>query len=218
MFTASRNEATQHERRSGTQLLLPLLSFAPAPISLALAVDCAALHGKMRQIKLDMLTRLRQRPIKSFARRSGHRLDNARLSYSSLCRSLVRTLKSSRVVVSPVTVPPAGDFLEQSAHDFAAARFWQRFGKANFVRLGDRSDDAANVAAQLFAEFRGGLKSVLQRDKRDHALALDFVGPADDRGFGDGFVWLTSALSISEVPSRWPATFSTSSMRPTIQK
>src|SRR5438105_937786 len=33
-----------------------------------------------------------------------------------------------------------GNFLEQTAHNFSAARFWQRFRKSHFIRLRDRAD------------------------------------------------------------------------------
>ena len=54
----------------------------------------------------------------------------------------------------------------------------------------------------------------LQHDERDDRFAGQVVGPADHRGLGDQFGLATSADSISIVPRRWPATFSTSSMRP----
>ena len=34
-------------------------------------------------------------------------------------------------------VSTAGNLLEKTPHDFSAPRFGQRFGKTNFVRLGD---------------------------------------------------------------------------------
>jgi hypothetical protein len=49
-------------------------------------------------------------------------------------------------------------------------------------------------------------------------LARHVVGAADHRRLGHQRVGDTSADSISIVPMRWPETFSTSSMRPMIQK
>ena len=44
----------------------------------------------------------------------------------------------------------AGDFLEQTPHDFSAARFRQRLGKTHFIGFGDRADVLADVFAQFF--------------------------------------------------------------------
>src|SRR5437870_11806301 len=38
-----------------------------------------------------------------------------------------------------------GNFLEQTAHDFSAARFRQRFRESHFVRLRDRADVSADM-------------------------------------------------------------------------
>ena len=43
-----------------------------------------------------------------------------------------------------------GNFLEQPPHDLAAARFWQRFGESDFVRLRDRADVNADMIAQFY--------------------------------------------------------------------
>ena len=34
----------------------------------------------------------------------------------------------------------SGEFAEETAHDFSAARFWKRVGKADVVGLGESSD------------------------------------------------------------------------------
>src|SRR2546430_2756286 len=44
----------------------------------------------------------------------------------------------------------ACDFLEQTSHDFSAARFRQRLGEADLIRFRDRAD----VHADVFAQFQ----------------------------------------------------------------
>src|SRR5262249_14436273 len=50
-----------------------------------------------------------------------------------------------------------GQLLEQAPHDFARARFGERIGPANVVRLGERADVLADVIAQLVLELAGRL-------------------------------------------------------------
>ena len=50
---------------------------------------------------------------------------------------------------------PAGDFLQQPAHDFAAARFRQRLGEAHFIRLRDRADVLADMLRAVLPSALG---------------------------------------------------------------
>jgi hypothetical protein len=59
--------------------------------------------------------------------------------------------------------------------------------------------------------------ALLERHERHERLTLQIVGPTHHGGLGDERC-ATSALSISAVPRRWPATFTTSSTRPITQK
>ena len=43
----------------------------------------------------------------------------------------------------------AGNFFEEPSHDFAAARFWKRFGKTHFIGF----CNGANVLADVIAQF-----------------------------------------------------------------
>src|SRR6266566_854293 len=73
----------------------------------------------------------------------------------------------------------AGDFLEKASHDFSAARLWQCFSKANFVRLGDCADVRADMIAQFRFERTRRIDTCLQRDKGDNALTFQLVRPPD---------------------------------------
>ena len=139
-------------------------------------------------------------------------------SYSSASRSLAMTVKSSRVVVSPLTVPPAAICLSRRRMIFPQRVLGSASAKRMSSGLATAPISFATCWRSSVSELLARVKPSLQRHERDHALAFQFVGTADDRGLGDCFVWLTSALSTSAVPMRWPATLSTSSIRPTIQK
>ena len=82
----------------------------------------------------------------------------------------------------------------------------------------DRAELAVDASASLpFAACavlrRRHCARVLHDGEGDRHLALQRVGDADHRDFGDARMRLT-ASSISRVPSRWPATLITSSVRP----
>src|SRR5215831_15264776 len=66
----------------------------------------------------------------------------------------------------------ASDFLQKAPHDFAAARFWKRFGKTYFIRLRDAADVRADVIAQFFFQVTRGANSCFQRYKSDNSLPL----------------------------------------------
>ena len=94
-------------------------------------------------------------------------------------------LKSSSVVVSPVTALPRGDFLEQAAHDLAAARLRQRLGEADFVRRGHRADDRARRASSTPRAIPASASTpCLSVTKQTTRLALEFIGPPDHRRLG----------------------------------
>lgn len=83
---------------------------------------------------------------------------------------------------------PGADFLKEAAHDFPAASFGEGGGEADFVRFCNGTDGLADVVAEFLIEIIGGFDTAFEGDERDDALAFDFVGAADDGGFGDGFV------------------------------
>ena len=90
-------------------------------------------------------------------------------------------------------------------------------GEADVVGLGQGADFLADVVASVPAASSSLGSRRLERDEHGHGLALQFVRAGRPRPPRPPRGWLTSALSISIVLSRWPATFSTSSMRPMIQ-
>ena len=57
----------------------------------------------------------------------------------------------------------AGDFLEQSPHDFSAARFRQCLGEPDLVRLRDR----ANVNTDVFAPIASARGPLILRPRHD---------------------------------------------------
>ncbi len=89
-------------------------------------------------------------------------------------------------------------------------------GEANVVGHGQRADLPADVLLKLLPQLVAGVAAGGERDEHRHGLALQVVRPADGRGLGHRRVAHQRA-SISIVLSRWPETFSTSSMRPMIQ-
>ena len=90
-------------------------------------------------------------------------------------------LRSSIVVVSPLTAAPGRDILQQPAHDFPRARLRQRVGKADIVRRRHRANDRPHVRLQFFAQRFVRRDARLQRDKADDGLPLQLIGPADHR-------------------------------------
>src|SRR5260370_23729296 len=136
---------------------------------------------------------------------------------SSVARSLARTPKSSSVVVSPLASVPAAISLSNRRMILPL----RVFGSASVNR-------SASGLANLPTSFSVG--SVTERlssllafwpalsvTKTTRACPLSSSGrPTAAASATD--VLLTTALSISAVPMRCPATLSTSSMRPTTQK
>src|SRR5207244_8316859 len=66
----------------------------------------------------------------------------------------------------------ARDLLEQSPHDFAAARFWERFGEAHFIWFRDGTNMRADVIAYFHLQFATGMDSCFQCHKRDNSLSF----------------------------------------------
>lgn len=58
----------------------------------------------------------------------------------------------------------------------------------NFIGLGNGPDDFSNMVSQLFCKSVAGFDALFHGNEGDDALALDFMGSADDCGLGDGFV------------------------------
>ena len=65
------------------------------------------------------------------------------------CCSFASTLKSSSVVVSPVTFAPLAISFSSRRMIFPLRVFGKRFGKTDFIRLGNRADVLADVLAQF---------------------------------------------------------------------
>ncbi len=111
-----------------------------------------------------------------------------------------------------------GDVLQQAAHDFAGAGLGQ-VGRRRGCRRGGRwrrSSSRRGPSAPSSSSSVGSWPS-LSVTKAAMRLALHLVRlPTTAASATAG--WSTSALSTSIVPMRWPATFSTSSMRPRSQK
>ena len=113
------------------------------------------------------------------------------------------------------------DRAQQAPHDLARARLRQVVAEADVLRLRDRPDFLADPVAQFLRDLRAlrrlpGARASARRTRRPLRRSCRRAGrrrrlprPADSA---------TSADSISIVPSRWPDTFSTSSMRPMIVK
>src|SRR4029077_8524833 len=66
----------------------------------------------------------------------------------------------------------AGNFFEESSHDFAAARLWKRFGKTDFIGFCNGANVLADMIAQFLLQPAADLNSALHCHKRDHALTL----------------------------------------------
>jgi hypothetical protein len=73
------------------------------------------------------------------------------------------------------------------------------------------------VLLELVGQLLGVVDALLDRDEGGDGLPLDLVVDAPTTADSATLGWSTSALSTSMVPMRWPATFSTSSTRPSSQ-
>jgi hypothetical protein len=104
----------------------------------------------------------------SAARRGGPRRIDSLFRFAQFCQH-AEIFQRGRVAGD---LRAACNLFEQASHDLAAARFWQRFGKANFVRLGDCADVRADVIAQFCFQFTSGIDTCFQRHKCDDALTL----------------------------------------------
>ena len=80
------------------------------------------------------------------------------------------------------------EFFEEAAHDFAGTGFGEGGGEVNFVGAGDGANCLCHVGAEFLIEFGTVEDASFQSDEGDDALAFDFVGAADDCGFGDCLV------------------------------
>ncbi len=112
-----------------------------------------------------------------------------------------------------------GDFLEQAAHDFAAAGFGEGVGEADVVGFGDGADLGGDVGAEFYFQRGRDVDVTARSDEGDEGLTFQRVGAADDGRLRR----LSGARRGRSRPRRcksmrWLATLSTSSMRPTIQK
>lgn len=91
--------------------------------------------------------------------------------YSSDAANFANTLKSSSVVVSPVTFAPLAISLRRRRM-ILPLRVWKGFGKAHFVRLCNCADVRADVIAQFLFESTINFNSTFHRHKRDNPLTL----------------------------------------------
>ena len=101
-------------------------------------------------------------------------------------------------------------------YGIAAAGFGQGGCEADVVGHGQGADLLADVGLELLAQVFGRLAAV-ERDEHRDRLALDFVRPADGRGFGDRRMAHQGAFDLDRARAGGRDTFSTSSMRPMIQ-
>ena len=124
---------------------------------------------------------------------------------------------SSSVVMSPRTAPLVA--ISRSRRRMILPE--RVLGSASVKRIssGRASAPISLTTCSPSAFFSSALRrhAALERHEGDDRLPLQLVAAADHRRLGDAGVQ-TSALSISAVPRRWPATLSTSSMRPMTQK
>src|SRR4051812_18907633 len=72
----------------------------------------------------------------------------------------------------PFHFPTAGEFFQQSPHDFSAARFWQRIGESNLIRLGETADLPGDAVDEFLLQLLRRPLSALERDERRDALPL----------------------------------------------
>jgi hypothetical protein len=117
----------------------------------------------------------------------------------------------------PQDLSARGDLFEQPPHDLARARLGKRVGEANRVGPGEAADlvgDVLGEAPRLSSPWRLPGRSVTNATR---AWPLSSSGRPTTAASATARC-ATSALSISAVPRRWPATFTTSSTRPMSQK
>ena len=151
------------------------------------------------------------RPVSVLVRTSGHGL-------LVLLAQPREHRESSSVVVSPVVSLPAA--MSRSRRRMILPL--RVFGSESVKRMSSGRAKApislATCAPQLLLERVARLHARLRASRRRRcAWPLSSSGrPTTAASATAG--WLTSALSTSIVPSRWPATLSTSSTRPMIQK
>src|SRR2546422_6456481 len=90
------------------------------------------------------------------------------LRFGQFCQH-TEVLERSRVACN---LRAAGDFFQQSAHNFATAGFWKRFGKTDFVWFCNRPDVHANMLAQFRFQSAGDANARFQRHKSNDALSF----------------------------------------------
>src|SRR5438270_25072 len=90
----------------------------------------------------------------------------------------------------------AGDFLQQTPHNFPAPRLWQRLSEPHLIRFRDRADMYPDMFAQFAFQIVGSFHAGFQSNESDYALAFQFVGPPNDRGLGNFRVTYQSALNL----------------------
>ena len=78
-----------------------------------------------------------------------------------------------------------GQFAQQAAHDFAAARFGQCFSKADVVWPGEGADLFRDPLAQLVLQCFAGLVAAFKGYKSGDGLSFQFVGTANNGGLGN---------------------------------
>ena len=77
------------------------------------------------------------------------------------------------------------DLFQKAAHNFPAPCFRQRFRESNLVWLRDGADMNPDVLTQFRFQRIAHSHPAFHGDERDHALALQFIRPADHRRLGD---------------------------------
>ena len=111
-----------------------------------------------------------------------------------------------------------GDVAQQPPHDLARSGLRQIGGEEDLVGPGDRADLLDDVLLELVGQLRRRrLTPSFSVTNAATAWPLISCGRPTTAASAT-FGWSTSALSTSIVPSRCPATFSTSSTRPSSQK
>lgn len=105
---------------------------------------------------------------------------------------------------------------QRAAQEFAGAGLRQRADDVDAGGTGDGAEAVFDLFAHAVSGGDAGVafgRGLAQGGEDDGHLPFQFVGDADDRGFGDDRA-VDTASSISRVPRRWPATLMTSSVRP----
>ena len=89
-----------------------------------------------------------------------------------------------------------GDFPEDTAHDFAAARLGQAGGELNFLRRSVRADVGADVLHDLGGHCASNFLPGFERDVGVNGVALDVMLVADDGGLSYSRVAADGALDF----------------------